>query len=115
MSDIDLNELDPGCRNFVAFLRDHQFDTTDSGDGSKYPEMECALEFPMVAIQCETDQLISESKRLLQLLTEHGLYVEFGMIQSSHDPTTDYALIVILDENDKFIKTWQYSSSKLVN
>jgi len=115
MSDIDLNELDPGCRNFVAFLREHQFDTTDSGDGSKYPEMECALEFPMVAIQCDVDLVISESKRLHQLLSDHGLYVEMGMIQSSYDPTTDYAMIVILDEDDKFIKFWKSESPSPTN
>ena len=118
MSDIDLSELDPGCRNFVAFLREHQFDTTDSGDGSKYPEMECALEFPMVAIQCEKELVISESERLHRLLSDNGIYVEIGMIQASYDPSTDYAVIIVLDEEDKFIKKFQSqtpTSPKMVN
>ena len=33
MSDIDYNDLDPGIREVVWWLRSHGFHTTDSGDG----------------------------------------------------------------------------------
>lgn len=50
------DELDPGIRDLVRFLRErHGFNTTDSGDGSKAATMDCAMPFPHVVIKIDGD------------------------------------------------------------
>jgi hypothetical protein len=75
VKDFDYEQLDPGIRETVRYLHGCGFITADSGDGSKYPEMECAIPQPMVV--CD--------------VTEHGGYYsglplyEAGRLQSVLD------------------------------
>lgn len=113
MDDFDLNKLDPGIRDTVAFLRDNGFETTDSGDGSKADTMECALPVPNVAMVVHPHKLVAEADRLAQLImaTGHPL-AECGdddaataEIQASYDPVTRTGVIVAIN----FVVPWARS------
>lgn len=69
MKVIELNDLDPGVRRLVAFLRKHNFDTCDSGDGVSKPEDERSFgDVAHVVMRVEVDKLVSESHRLYKLM-----------------------------------------------
>lgn len=111
---IDLEPLDPGIRETVRFLREHGFDTCDSGDGAtkfvdprwrvdgKLPEE--VLDFPHVAMRVRPGDLVSEADRLLGLLTSIGIDlspigpVGGPSLQASYDPTQpDFAHLFLAD------------------
>ncbi len=83
MSGIDLNELDPGIRRTVAFLREHGFDTTDSGDGvSKFQpdsrwyvpdDPEAWSQAPHVVIRTTPDALVGLTSAVYESLVAHGI------------------------------------------
>lgn len=110
MDDLDINELDPGIRDTVAFLRDNGFETCDSGDGSKADDMACALPVANVAIIVPADKLVSEADRLAQLIlaTGHPLAAigdddpATAEIQASYDPMNRGAIIQVIN----FIVPW---------
>lgn len=110
MGELDLNELDPGVRNFVSFLRINGFDTCDSGDGSKHPEMEEALPYPHVFIMGldDSDELLmmSEANRLNALLLRSGYQAREGEIEASYDPVSTTTVLMVQDVDDRFIRNW---------
>ena len=81
MSDaINYDELDPGIRDVVRAINEWGWKTTDSGDGSKAGEMECALDHPHVfAYAWDPARLIDEAHELADKLRERfgeGWHVE---------------------------------------
>ena len=56
-------DLDNGIRDLVEALWLAGFVTTDSGDGSKFGVMECAMDFEHVAVECEP----GDAMRLLEI------------------------------------------------
>lgn len=93
LPDINYDELDPGIRNMVKVLRDNGFNTTDSGDGSKSPTMEGAVDFPMIAVRTEASILCSESDRMFSILeaTEPD---RMWHVQASYDPQDGVSIII---------------------
>jgi hypothetical protein len=69
---IDLEKLNPGIRATVRFLREHGFETCDSGDGVTH-EFECDLPHPYVHIRCDPSKLASETQRLIVLMKQSGV------------------------------------------
>ena len=74
-SPMDPNDLNPGIREVVAWLRERHFLTTDSGDGVTNVQagMEGALDCPHVHCVVRSDLLTSEADRLFDLLVHEGL------------------------------------------
>ena len=71
----DYSELDPNIRETVRWLRDNDFDTCDSGDGSK----SYGLPYPHVYILIGDDQdLRDEADRLHDLLVFKGVRLFSG-------------------------------------
>ena len=70
-----LEQLNPGIRMMVQWLREKGFDTRDSGD-SKTHQFECDLPVPYVHIMVEPEKLVSETDRLVRLLACVGIEVE---------------------------------------
>lgn len=69
--DLDYSQLDDGVRDLVRRLREAGFNTTDSGDGSKYPHMGCAVPWPMIAIfGDEPENMIEDRVKLKELLPD---------------------------------------------
>jgi len=100
MTDSSFNpdDLDPGVRDLVVWLRDLGFDTTDSGDGSKVDTMECAVPFPMVAIRVRRDEQPQvRANYLYEMLRRAG--VEFDLdgvgVELSYDPHDQIAVLVV--------------------
>lgn len=77
--DIDYEQLDPGIRNVVRFLRENGFETTDSGDGSKAEAMDCALDVPNVFCVVPKEVAFDEADRLQRLICEK-LQVDAGAL-----------------------------------
>jgi hypothetical protein len=103
-----INALDPGIRLTVQWLREHSFETTDSGDGVSKAELireGYALGMPHVFIQVEPFALLSESRRLRDLLLFRGLRCESGAIQAMYDPADGVAIIALYDINDDAFAT----------
>jgi hypothetical protein len=99
VKDFDYEQLDPGIRETVRYLHGCGFITTDSGDGSKYPEMECAIPQPMVVCDL-TDQtgeysgsVVVEACRLQSDLDdlEPGWHVEL-----TYSPQDNLCLLVAI-------------------
>lgn len=102
MQQVDTLSLDPNIRRTVAFLRAHLFNTTDSGDGSKAEAMDCAVDYPMVAMTAPRDTLLDEAQRLADLLAAVGVDVAaHGIdIQATWSPIDRTGLIVLANLHD---------------
>ena len=105
-----LNEadLDHGIRLTVRWLREHNFDTTDSGDGVSKADLITtgdALDFPHVVMVVEPRALITESLRLFDLLETRGLPPGPGTIQANFDPADGVATIMLMGINDDTLVT----------
>lgn len=114
---LDLEKLNPGIRRTVAFLREHGFDTSDSGDGhtNVAAGMEGALDVPHVVVPAGPCSLIGEAARLHSLLRLRGIDVapngrrdpegEDGAaeIHAIYDPADGSAVIVLLGVDDALL------------
>jgi len=76
--------INPGILKTVLTLRQWGFNTCDSGDGETH-DFACDRDHPYVVINVPADQLVSESRRLFQLLLEAGVNFD------APDPQTDLA------------------------
>ncbi len=110
MRDIDYNLIDKDIRKTVKFLRDHGFDTCDSGDGySKFevdPGAE-ALDYPHVFIQVSDPiTLTAHADRLARLLKDHGIPIDdighdpAPNIHATYDPANSVAIIMLSNVDD---------------
>ena len=99
--------LDSGIRQTVEWLRAHDFETTDSGDGVSKPDMECALDCPNVFMVVVPDSMINESLRLLTLLQERGIDPRAPgsevSVEASFDPANGLAILSLLGVDDAML------------
>jgi hypothetical protein len=110
LTEEQFNALDPGIRRTVKWLRENGFETTDSGDGSKAATMECALNYPNVAIRIDDpDALQFEADRLYELLS--GRDIDLApqgtdcepYIQATYDPADGSAILLLMYVNDELL------------
>lgn len=104
MKPLNYEELTPGIRQVVRWLRENGFETTDSGDGITNVAlgMEGALDVPhvfMVAVNPAAG--IDECNRLHALLLAHGLMPESGTIQLMYDPSDGVTVIALYNIDDE--------------
>lgn len=94
MKPINYDELDPGIRETVRWMRELGFETIDSGDGSKAGWMEGALDFPHVVARVRPRDMIDESHRLLAWCSvkesRHKVQVE-----ATYDPADCSAILLL--------------------
>ncbi len=97
--------LNPGIARTVLWLHANGFNTCDSGDGVT-KDYDCDLGYPYVHMIAHPDKMVSESKRLFDLLTANGHKVEeFNPdmdtggpnIQASYDPVNNVATISLFN------------------
>ncbi len=113
MSDLRPDDpLDPGIEKTVLWLREHGFDTTDSGDGkatARYyadqPVEESAsamhfccaiLDFPHVAIRVESHELSTKADSLFLLLHARG-------VECGYNPADGVAYIFLSGVDDALL------------
>lgn len=107
--DFNPDELDPGIRRLVLWLRELGFETTDSGDGKTKFEQGwtegCALAFPHVAIVCRPTEIIDGADKLLACLATAGITVTpegtaGPTISATYDPADWSALLFLSNVSD---------------
>lgn len=106
---IDYAQLNPGIRRVVAFLRDHGFDTRDSGDGETH-EHACDQDVPYVFIAVEPDDLVAEARRLRKLLLKAGVVTHpldedgtLACIEATYNPAHPLAVLTLWNVSDRDI------------
>jgi len=104
-------ELNPGIRETVAFLRSKGFHTTDSGDGVTH-DFECDQAYPYVYMRSLPDLLRADAEELLGVLRGEG--VEVGQItddslgvsiQATYDPVDQTAVLMLTGLDDMKLAT----------
>lgn len=107
------DELDPGIRETVRWLRFYGFDTHDSGDGKTKLEdgdtrcVETVANVHMAVANPE--EMVKECTRLRDLLKSRGVKLkEIGPnqaphIQGSYDPVRDAAIISLWCVDDELL------------
>lgn len=107
MSELNLEELDPGIREVVRRLRKAGFNTTDSGDGVSKPEMECALDVPNVHMvfpnDWDSEGAYWDTNRLLKVVTSWGVEVKPGDIQLTYCPVQESSILSLFNISDEDI------------
>jgi hypothetical protein len=104
----EIEALAPGIRGAVLWLRQHGFNTTDSGDGSNADAgMEGALPISHVMMTCAPGELAAECNRLRLLLRERNAVVLEEQIDlsgrpglvilGSYDPVSEVAVIALTE------------------
>jgi len=112
-------DLDPGIRDVVAWLRSEGFNTTDSGDGVTKLQgdnpYEGALEIPHVFMAVDNDKLFSEADRLLKVMEDKGIDLTETVllegdqeapainIEATYFPTIKMATITLTGVNDEML------------
>lgn len=97
-------DLDPGIRRVVFFLRSAGFTTTDSGDGESKADAIAegdALDYPHVAIVTRSHCLLAESDRVLAAFKSIGIDVGPAQVQGTYDPTDGSAVILVTGIDDE--------------
>jgi hypothetical protein len=69
-NDLNVDELDPGIRDLVVYLRARGWNTIDSGDGSKAGTMECALPYRHVAARPRFGLMVPDAHQFLAALRD---------------------------------------------
>lgn len=108
---MNYEELDPNIRKVVQLLRENNFDTTDSGDGSKYPEMECAEPIANVySVVRHWSNLQTECDRMHQLLLQkvgEPIMTNEGpswIVQGTYLPGDKIAIVELHGVTDDMLK-----------
>lgn len=112
--ELNYEELDPGIRELVRWLRSLGFDTCDSGDGESKPQERRFLDFQHVFIIVKEPQnLIEECLRLQTMLKrDHGIELkpsgpdEEGNpeVGGSFDPANRLATIEVYHIEDSMLR-----------
>ena len=105
---IDYSEIDPGVRRLVRWLNERGYETCDSGDGSKAPEMECAFAVANVTIEAHPASLANCADMLRHDLGRLGIAIvpmgsegeDTRCIQAGYCPATGRAWIDLFGVSD---------------
>jgi hypothetical protein len=91
VTECDYQALDPGIRAIVMRLRQAQFETTDSGDGTSKPADERVFEVPHVVCEVAPGQLLEEADRMARVLDQ----LEPGwVVEATYFPTDQTAILL---------------------
>lgn len=104
---VDYEQLDPGVRKMVRWLRENGFETTDSGDGeTKSDEARAFGDIPHVCIKTTRKDLLTEADRLWNILGYNlPLVMNRGEVhvEATYDPADRSAIILLLRLHDRML------------
>jgi len=107
LTQAEVDELNPGIRRLVGWLRANGFDTCDSGDGQTH-DHECDRSYPYVTIIAPKWELVAQADRLNRLLVDVGVPIRsiseeplHGAIQATYDPADGSGVIDLTGVSDK--------------
>lgn len=112
---VNYDELDPGVRNLVRWLRSRGFFTVDSGDGSKVGEQDGARPEAHVVMLVPPEAISHYADHLRRLLfQEHEVLVtplapEPGGIHvaATYDPCDKQAILDLSGVSDSMLKEFE--------
>lgn len=109
---LDVLDLDPGVRLAVSWLREHGFETTDSGDGvtkqasGEWDESQLC-DVPHVVIRVAPEALVIEADRLEALLLGIGIRLTGApgevSAEASYDPANRVGVIIVEHLSDALL------------
>jgi hypothetical protein len=97
--------INPNIQKTVEWLQAHGFETCDSGDGETH-ECECDREYGFVAMKVAPEALITEARRLHELLVARGVHItevnpeDKPCVQAYFDPADGHAILDLMYIND---------------
>jgi hypothetical protein len=97
------DDLNPGIRKTVEWLRSHGFNPVDSGDGVTH---ECDRDEAYCVMSVDSDKLVAEAARLCLLLESNGIMVSpqgpdaLVSIQATYDPADGSSVIDLAGMDD---------------
>jgi len=94
----EVEDLNPGCRRLVQFLRSAGFETFDSGDGVTH-EFTNDNDCPYVAMRVSKFELADETDRLFHVLKDAGIVTE-RMNSDNTKPTIQVTYAPYVWDND---------------
>jgi len=114
MDKFNVNEIDPGVRRLVTWLREQGFDTSDSGDGKHKDTLgwsvgDCLLCLHVVIVVDRydladaADQLQYKLQRWLGIQISENTFEARPQIHASYDPVDGSALITLLYVDDSLL------------
>lgn len=104
----DFFSINPGVRKLVALLREHGFNTCDSGDGKTH-DFACDREYPYVVCAVTPDTLVAEAHRLVEVLRAKGVqlapltvdgHTRGGDVQAYYGPLDGFAHVEVTGVTD---------------
>lgn len=108
MQEIDYSELNPGIRETVRFMREHGYETVDSGDGQTH-DHKCGRDYPYVTALVPIMDIAKAASKLESLFMEHH-DIDFTWvgqdgpeIEASYQPGS-VALVDVRYINDSMLK-----------
>lgn len=112
LNDLNYDELNPGIRGTVRWLRSYGFDTGSSGDGVTHECPACDAPYPFVTIMCKPKHLLRQTRALVDLLCDVGLELgemtEDGpqgvCVQAGYEPVSNAAWIELAGLEDNCLK-----------
>lgn len=112
MEEVNYDELNPGIRQCVRWLREHGFNTSSSGDGKTH-ECTCDPDHAFVTMLVDPNQMVAEADRLASLLQER-LGIELTGLDEDGSGTEVSAMywpsttaILVLDGVDDTFSSWR--------
>lgn len=88
------DKLDPGVREFVRFLREHGYVTTDSGDGVSKPPEARTMDFAHVVVRLPDEfNIAAKANILVQLCRRHGY--PNTVVEASYSTEDKIALLIV--------------------
>lgn len=98
MDDFDYEQLNPGIRELVKELRDLEYETTDSGDGTNHANgMEGAMEERHVVVQLHRDDMVDHTDEIMELLKGRYPKVRIECSWSTDEPRECATIIIFPD------------------
>lgn len=110
---LDYASLNPGIREVVSLLRQHGYDTTDSGDGitNIAAGMEGAIPAPHVHCVIDPASFMHAANKIVALLLLNGVEVQPGMVQVVYDPMDGVCTVSVYGINDEMLLEAQRKKS----
>jgi len=99
-------ELQPGIKMTVEWLRGHGFNVMESGDGKSGLETESNMAYASMVVE-PSENLVSETRRLVVLLAERGIRCSDDLeddvspfVFAAFEPALDQAVIDVCNVDD---------------
>lgn len=100
---MNYDDLDPGIRETVRWLRGLGYETTDSGDGETKSEEHRSVDGPHVFMRVDHRSVASDADLLFLSLRHAGIHATEGMVQATYDPGSAVQVLALFGVDDAML------------